>query len=74
MTGAKYWEYMDKTQEWVEKIIKELRSINTLILLNSIEEIRSSKLNRSQHAILIWIYFLQTGVLKTETEFKSANG
>jgi Contractile injection system tape measure protein len=65
----------DKSQEWLEKIIKELEtSVNTQFLLKTIEEtFEAKKLNRSQHAILIWIYFLQTGLLRAETEFKSVN-
>src|SRR4030095_3792892 len=65
----------DQTHEWVEKILKELEtSVKTLFLLKSIEEIfETQKLNRSQHAILIWVYFLQTGTLRAETEFKSVN-
>ena len=63
----------DDTQQWVEKILKELEtSVKTKFLLKSIEEtFEVKKLNRSQHAILIWIYFLQTGLLRTETEYKS---
>jgi len=65
----------DNTQEWVEKILKELETaVKTRFLLKSIEEtFEAKKLNRSQHAILIWVYFLQTGLLRAETEFKSVN-
>lgn len=65
----------DKPQEWVEKILKELEtSVKTRFLLKSIEEVfEAQKLNRSQHAILIWIFFLQTGRFKAETEFKSVS-
>jgi len=62
-------------QESVEKILKELEtSVKTLFLLKSIEEIfEDQRLNRSQHAILMWIYFLQTGALRAGAEFKSVD-
>jgi len=62
-------------EEWVEKIVKELEtSIRTLVLLKSIEEIfEMQRINRSQLAILEWIYFLQTRALRCETVFKSVN-